>query len=140
MGHYEIVSLLATVGMGEVYLAHDTRLNRKAALKVLPADLINNRERLRRFEQEARAASALNHPNIITIYEIGVEGDTHFIATEFIAGETLRQRMQTPQLEIKDTVVLPAPVASFSASRINSGLASLLAEARWSSSRFPFFD
>ncbi len=83
-GRYEVLSPLGAGGMGEVYLAQDTQLNRRVALKVLPADLISNRERLRRFEQEARAASALNQPNIITIHEIGAEGDTHFIATEFI--------------------------------------------------------
>ncbi len=83
-GRYEVLSQLGAGGMGEVYLAQDTQLNRRVALKVLPADLISNRERLRRFEQEARAASALNQPSIITIHEIGAEGDTHFIATEFI--------------------------------------------------------
>lgn len=81
------------------------RLNRKVALKVLPAAVINDRERLRRFEQEAQAASALNHPNIITIHEIGVEGDTHFIATEYIEGETLRRRLQQTRLEIKETLI-----------------------------------
>lgn len=81
--------------MGEVYLARDTRLNRRVALRVLPADLLGNRERLYRLEQEARTASALNHPNIITIHEIRADADTHFIASEFIEGETLRQRLQT---------------------------------------------
>jgi serine/threonine protein kinase/Tfp pilus assembly protein PilF len=104
LSHYEVLSQLGTGGMGEVYLAHDTRLNRKVALKVLPANLIHDRERLRRFEQEAQAASALNHPNIITIHEIGVDGDTHFIATEYIKGETLRRRLQTRRLEIKETL------------------------------------
>ena len=86
LGHYEIVTQLGAGGMGEVYLAQDKRLNRKVALKVLPADLINDRQRLLRFEREAQAASALNHPNILTVHEIGVEGDIHFIATEFIEG------------------------------------------------------
>ena len=89
--------------MGEVYLAHDTSLNRKVALKVLPADVVKNREHLHRFEQEAQAASALNHPNILTIHEIGAEGGTHFIVTEFIEGETLRQRLQTT-VEIDEDV------------------------------------
>src|SRR5216684_1949399 len=93
LGRYEIESQLGAGGMGEVYLAHDARLNRRVALKVLPADLFNNRERLHRFEQEAQAASALNHANIITIHEIGAEGDTHFIVTEFIDGESLRQHI-----------------------------------------------
>ena len=98
--------------MGEVYLAHDTQLNRKVALKVLPADVVNNRERLHRFEQEAQAASALNHPNIITIHEIGAEGDTHFIATEFIEGETLRRRLQTERVEIDETLSIATQVAA----------------------------
>ena len=80
--------------MGEVYLAHDTKLDRKVALKVLPADLSSNEQRMRRFVQEAKAASALNHPNIITIYEIGDQDSRHFIVTELIEGETLRQRMK----------------------------------------------
>lgn len=98
--------------MGEVYLAHDTRLNRKVALKVLPADVVNNRERLHRFEQEAQAASALSHPNIITIHEIGIEGETHFIATEFIEGETLRRRLQTTRLEIDETLNIGTQIAA----------------------------
>ncbi len=90
IGRYEIQSELGSGGMGVVYLALDTRLNRKIALKLLPADLTDNKDRLHRFEQEARAASALNHPNILTIHEIGTDNGTHFIATEFVEGETLR--------------------------------------------------
>ncbi len=90
IGRYEIESELGSGGMGVVYLALDTRLNRKIALKLLPADLTDNKDRLQRFEQEARAASALNHPNILTIHEIGTDNGTHFIATEFVEGETLR--------------------------------------------------
>ncbi len=112
LGRYEIRAQLGAGGMGEVYLAHDTQLGRKVALKVLPADLINSSERLRRFEQEARAASALNHQNILTIYEIGAEGDTHFIATEFIEGETLRQKMQTARLEIEETLNIAIQIAT----------------------------
>jgi serine/threonine-protein kinase len=112
LGHYEVLSQQGAGGMGEVYLAHDTRLKRRVALKVLPADLTNNREHLRRFEQEARAASSLNHPNIITIYEIGAEGDTHFIATEFIEGETVRSKSQTAQLEITETLNIAIQIAA----------------------------
>src|SRR5215475_912965 len=94
VGHYNILNLLGSGGMGEVHLAQDTTLGRKIALKLLPADFTIDDERVRRFQQEARAASALNHPNIITIYEIGsVHSETdalHFIATEYVEGETLR--------------------------------------------------
>jgi serine/threonine protein kinase len=82
--------------MEDVYLAQDTILNRQVALKLLPENFTTDRERLRRFQQEARAVSALNHPNIITIYEIGQVDDRHFIATEFIDGQTLRQQTKGP--------------------------------------------
>lgn len=100
LGHYQLISLLGAGGMGEVYLAEDTRLQRQVAVKLLPAELTANRDRLRRFEQEARAASALNHPNIITIHEIGQVDGLNFIVTEFIEGETLRQRMATARMNL----------------------------------------
>ena len=90
LNHYTILELLGAGGMGEVYLAEDTRLKRRVALKLLPAELTANTDRLRRFEQEAQAASALNHPNIITIHEIGETESAHFITTEYIEGDTLR--------------------------------------------------
>ena len=93
IGHYEIIELLGAGGMGEVYLARDPRLDRKIALKFLPRYFTKDTGRLRRFEQEARSASSLNHPNILTIYEIGQADGLHFIATEFIDGVTLRERM-----------------------------------------------
>src|SRR6266705_3011731 len=86
LGHYRVLSLLGSGGMGEVYLAEDTRLKRKVALKLLPAELTANQDRLRRFEQEAHTASALNHPNILTIHEIGEAEDRRFIAAEFVDG------------------------------------------------------
>src|SRR5215211_647529 len=92
-GRYEIRSPIGAGGMGEVYLAHDTQLDRPVALKLLPSDVTSDEDRLRRFQQEARATSALNHPNILTIFEIGEDRDTHFIATEFIEGQTLRDRL-----------------------------------------------
>jgi serine/threonine protein kinase len=94
VAHYTILSLLGEGGMGRVYLAEDTKLHRKVSLKFLAADITKDHERLRRFEQEARAASALNHPNIITIHEIGEEDGHQFIATEFIDGQTLRERLR----------------------------------------------
>src|SRR6516164_2519593 len=83
IGRYEIRSPLGAGGMGEVYLAQDTRLGRKVALKILPDEVAADPDRMKRFEQEARAASALNHPNIVTIYDVDQAGSTHFIAAEF---------------------------------------------------------
>jgi serine/threonine protein kinase len=93
LAHYEIRSLLGKGGMGEVYRATDAELGRSIAIKILPAELATDDVRLQRFIQEAKAVSALNHPHILTIYEIGAHGDSKFIATEFIDGETRRQKM-----------------------------------------------
>ena len=112
ISHYPIISLLGVGGMGEVYLARDPRLNRKVALKVLPATIAGDADRLRRFEQEAFAASALNHPNILTIFEFGAEGETHFIASEFVLGETLRDKIQRDQLPLSETLDLTIQIAS----------------------------
>src|ERR687892_2827343 len=93
LGRYEIRSKLGEGGMGEVYLAQDTQLRRPVALKLLPPNYTQDEDRLRRFEQEAYSASALNHPNILTIYEIGQVDSTRFIAMEYVEGETLRQHL-----------------------------------------------
>jgi eukaryotic-like serine/threonine-protein kinase len=106
LSHYRIVNRIGTGGMGEVYLAEDTRLGRKLAIKFLPAQFTQDADRVRRFEQEARAASALNHPNIITIYEIGQHERGHYIATEFIEGDTLRQRLNRGGLNLSETLDL----------------------------------
>ena len=90
IGHYRIESLFGIGGMGEVYLARDEQLGRKAALKLLPGHLTADEGQLNRFKTEARSASALNHPNILTVYEIGAEENRQFIAMEFIEGRTLR--------------------------------------------------
>src|SRR5438132_123190 len=103
IGAFEIISFISRGGMGEVYLAQDRRLNRKVALKILPISFTKDKDRLRRFEQEARAASALNHPNIITIYEILKAKSTHVIATEFVEGETLRQRLGYASLNLNES-------------------------------------
>jgi len=103
-GRYSVITSLGVGGMGEVFLAEDTKLGRKVALKTLPAEFTNNKERMRRFQQEARAASALNHPNIMTIYEIGGEGAENFIAAEHIEGETLRQRLKRGPMDINETL------------------------------------
>ena len=97
IAHYRVERLLGAGGMGEVYLAEDERLNRKVALKLLPERFSADEERVRRFQREARAASALNHPNIITIYEIGQADQRHYIATEYIEGVTLRDRIAAPE-------------------------------------------
>ncbi len=112
LGPYEIKSHIGTGGMGDVYLAEDTRLGRKIALKLLPADLTDNKGRLKRFEQEARAASALNHPNILTIHEIGNSDGNHFIATEFIDGQTLRQHLIVEQLTFGEAIEIAVQIAS----------------------------
>src|SRR5215468_157432 len=116
LGRYRILSLLGRGGMGEVYRAKDTTLGRDVAIKVLPSGFSIDRDRLRRFEREARAASALNHPNIITIHEFGQEEGVHFIVSEFIEGETLRRRIsaegmnagEIPEIAIQITSALNA--------------------------------
>jgi serine/threonine protein kinase len=112
LAHYEIISELGVGGMGEVYLAHDTKLDRQIALKLLPAQFAADPDRVRRFEREARAASALNHPNIVIIHEIGQDEGRHFIATEYIAGETLRQRTGGGKLDQREVVAIARQVAS----------------------------
>ena len=108
---YEVISFISRGGMGEVYLAEDKRLGRKVALKLLPASFTTDEDRLRRFEQEARAASALNHPNIITIYEIREAAGSHVIATEFVEGETLRLRLSRSALTLSETLSIAMQVA-----------------------------
>src|SRR5438094_13986 len=101
LGRYEIRSKLGEGGMGEVYLAEDTRLHRKVALKILPTELAANKDRMRRFEQEAQAAAALNHPNIAHIYEIGEGEGVNFIAMEFVDGVTLREEIHQEKSELR---------------------------------------
>jgi serine/threonine protein kinase len=98
--------------MGEVYLATDITAGRKAALKLLPIALYRRRERLKRFQQEAHAVVGLNHPNILTVYEIGEDHSTHYIASELIEGETLRQRLMRGRMELSEAVDVAIQVAS----------------------------
>src|SRR5687767_7660049 len=100
LGRYEILSRIGAGGMGEVYLARDTGLQRSVALKILPAEVASNEERMRRFTQEARAAAALNHPNIAHIYEIGEIEGTHFIAMEYIDGVTLYEKIHHEKTQL----------------------------------------
>jgi len=122
IGHYQIIQLIGRGGMGEVYLARDKRLNRKIALKLLPAGYLQQRERLRRFEQEAQTASALNHPNILTIYEIGEIDGQQFIATEFVEGETLRERLKRGGLRAADAMDIAIQIGGALAAAHNAGI------------------
>jgi eukaryotic-like serine/threonine-protein kinase len=122
VGPYKLLGPIGRGGMGEVHLALDTRLNRKVAIKLLPDAFTTDPDRVRRFEQEARAASALNHPNILTIYEIGQHGSLHFIATEFIQGETLRQRMTSAHLTLQTVLEVGTQIASALAAAHDSGI------------------
>jgi serine/threonine protein kinase/Tol biopolymer transport system component len=112
LGSYRILSTLGRGGMGEVLLAEDSRLGRKVALKLLPSSFTNDSERLARFEREARAASALNHPNILTIYEVGSFDGRQFIASEYVEGETLRQRQLHAPLKLGEVLDVAIQVAS----------------------------
>src|SRR5437870_2270126 len=111
IGPYEIQSVLGLGGMGEVYRATDTRLSRRVALKLLPPKFTFDPERVRRFEQEARAASALNHPNIVTIHEIGHFNNARFIVTEFVEGQTLRQLMNEKPFTLNEALNVAIQVA-----------------------------
>ena len=111
LGLYEIVASVGAGGMGEVYRATDTRLNRSVAIKLLPAKFSVDGDRLQRFEQEARSASALNHPNIVTIYELGCDGPTHYIAMELVEGKTLRELITSGSLPMRKAIEIAAQVA-----------------------------
>src|SRR5258705_13334822 len=112
LGRYVIHSQLGAGGMGEVYLAEDTKLDRKVALKILPAEVAANQERMRRFVGEAKAVSALNHPNIVTIHEIDETNSIHFIVIEYIDGETLRRHKEAARLSVPETLDIGIQVAS----------------------------
>jgi serine/threonine protein kinase/Tol biopolymer transport system component len=111
LGSYEVVAPIGAGGMGEVYLAEDRRLGRKVAIKLLPASFTRSADRVRRFEREARAASALNHPNILTIFEVGQADGVHFIVTEFIEGETLRQRLRRERPGLTESLDIAIQIA-----------------------------
>ncbi len=120
-GHYKISKRIGGGGMGVVYLATDTTAGRKAALKLLPMRFTGDAERLRRFQQEAHTVVALNHPNILTVYEIGEDHSTHYIASELIDGETLRQRLTRERMQLGEALDIAIQVASALAAAHEAG-------------------
>lgn len=119
---YQILDLLGKGGMGEVYRANDNKLQREVAIKILPADFSSDQDRIRRFEREALAVSALNHPNIITIYEIGNIDSTHFIVTELIDGLTLRRRMESGRMSVPEVLKIAAQISGALAAAHDAGI------------------
>jgi serine/threonine protein kinase/tetratricopeptide (TPR) repeat protein len=122
LGRYEILSQIGAGGMGEVYLAQDTSLNRKVALKVLPPDVASQHDRMRRFKQEATSAASLNHPNIAHIYEIGESDGINFIAMEFVSGVTLREKIRDEQRDLEKLLRALQHVAEGLAKAHNAGI------------------
>src|SRR5262249_43784148 len=112
ISHYRVLSKLGAGGMGEVWRARDTRLNREVAIKSLPASFSNDAERLRRFKQEALATSALNHPNILTIYDIGDHDGTPYIVAELLEGEELREQLNGGPLPVRSAIDYAQQIAS----------------------------
>src|SRR5574341_1383706 len=111
IGRYEIRSKIGEGGMGEVYLAHDTQLDREIALKILPAEIARDQQRLHRFLQEARTASSLSHPNVAHIYEIGESGGAHFIAMEYVAGTPLDKKIGGRPLSVSEILEIASQIA-----------------------------
>jgi eukaryotic-like serine/threonine-protein kinase len=122
IGRYRVVSLIGVGGMGRVYLAEDTELGRRVALKLLPEHFTHEKNQLQRFRQEAHAASALNHPNILTVYEVGRVGDIQFIATEYVDGETLRERLVRASIALRDGLDVAVQVADALAAAHEAGI------------------
>src|SRR3984957_20056530 len=122
IGPYKIVALIGSGGMGEVYRAHDTRLRRDVALKVLPASFTNDPDRLRRFEQEARAVAALSHANIVSVFDIGEANDTHYIVSELLEGSSLRERIPAAGLPVRKTIELAVQFANGLAAAHDRGI------------------
>src|SRR6266496_1741922 len=122
IGHYKISKRIDAGGMGEVYLASDVIAGRKAALKLLPAHLTGDAERLNRFQQEAHAVAGLNHPNIVTVYEIGTDDSVQYIASELIEGETLRERLARGSMELSEAVDIAIQVAGALAAAHEAGV------------------
>ena len=121
-GQYEVIGLIGSGGMGEIYLASDTRLNRKVALKVLPTDLDDSKKKLKRFEQEAQVVSALNHPNILTIHDLGTCDEETFIVSEYVEGVTLREKIADGSLTAGESVRIAIQTASALSAAHRSGV------------------
>ena len=122
LGQYEIGSPLGAGGMGEVYRAHDTRLDREVAIKVLPESLTSDPERLRRFEQEARAAAALNHPNILAVYQMATHEGVSYMVTELLEGETLRERLRRGPMPLRKAIDYAVQIAHGLAAAHDKGI------------------
>src|SRR6266404_6860469 len=122
IAHYRIIELLGAGGMGAVYKAYDKKLDRVVALKLLPTEYISQQDRRRRFLQEARAASALNHPHILTVYEVGEDDGKPYIAMEYVEGETLRQKIRSRALQIKETLDIAIQIAEGLAKAHEAGI------------------
>jgi serine/threonine protein kinase len=122
LGHYKIIKPIGSGGMGEVFLAEDPRLGRRVAIKLLPRSFLEDPSRIYRFQQEARAASSISHPNIAHVYEIGVDAGYHFTSMEFIDGITLRQLMDQRRLELQEAVNIALQVGSALVAAHTSGI------------------
>ena len=122
ISHYRIVEKLGAGGMGEVYRAHDKRLGRDVAVKVLPKDVSDDAERLARFDREARALAALSHPNILAIHDVGTEGGVAYLVTELLEGETLRDRLARERLPWRKSIEIAAGVADGLAAAHGKGI------------------
>ena len=122
LGPYEILAPLGSGGMGEVYRARDTRLGRDVALKILPAEFAANRDRLDRFEQEARSASALNHPNIIKIYDVGSGDSNSYLSMELVEGKTLRDLLNEGSMSLQKVVTIATQIAAGLAKAHDAGI------------------
>src|SRR5947199_581227 len=122
IGHYKLSESIGTGGMGDGYLATDVTAGRKAALKLLPTRFTGDAERLKRFQQEARAVVGLNHPNILTVYEIGEDHSTYYIASELIEGETLRQRLMRGRMQLSEGVDIAIQVSGALAAAHERGI------------------
>ena len=122
LGQYEIRSPLGAGGMGEVYRAHDTRLDREVAIKVLPESLTSDPDRLRRFEQEASATAALNHPNILGVYQMATEGNVSYLVDELLDGETLRERLRRGPVPLRKAIDYAVQIAHGLAAAHDKGI------------------